>query len=129
MFGDNQRLEGLPPNEKRLSCAAVLCCSQEQFYYDGRRQLQPLVRQTRDDTEQGPTEIRQDCGRRYDKESREHPCPDSTGKGAIPPCQTAYDRSNHNSEPPDEKRKGYKLKTRKNSDEDGGGNHCKQHRR
>ena len=29
-------------NEKRLSCAAVLCCSQKQFYYDGRRQLQPL---------------------------------------------------------------------------------------
>jgi hypothetical protein len=41
----------LPPNEKRLSCAALLCCSQKQFYYDGRRQLQPLVRQTRDDTE------------------------------------------------------------------------------
>jgi len=40
-----------PPNEKRLSCAAVLCCSQKQFYYAGRRQLQPLVRQTRDDTE------------------------------------------------------------------------------
>ena len=39
------------PYEKRLSCAAVLCCSQKQFYYDGRRQLQPLVRQTRDDTE------------------------------------------------------------------------------
>jgi hypothetical protein len=49
-----------PPNEKRLSCAAVLCCSQKQFYYDGRRQLQPLVRQTRDDTEQSPTEIRQE---------------------------------------------------------------------
>ena len=47
-------------NEKRLSCAAVLCCSQKQFYYDGRRQLQPLVRQTRDDTEQSPTEIRQE---------------------------------------------------------------------
>src|SRR5207249_4721029 len=51
----------LPPsNEKRLSCAAVLCCSQKQFHYDGRRQLQPLVRQTRDDTEQSPTEIRQE---------------------------------------------------------------------
>lgn len=48
------------PDEKRLSCAAVLCCSQKQFYYDGRRQLQPLVRQTRDDTEQSPTEIRQE---------------------------------------------------------------------
>ena len=32
------------PNEKRLSCAAVLWCSQTQFYYDGRRQLQPPVR-------------------------------------------------------------------------------------
>ncbi len=49
-----------PPNEKRLSCAAVLCCSQKQFYYDGRRQLQPLVGETRDDTEQSPTEIRQE---------------------------------------------------------------------
>jgi len=29
----------------RLSCAAVVCRSQTQFYYDGRRQLQPLVRQ------------------------------------------------------------------------------------
>jgi len=28
----------------RLSCAAVLWFSQQQFYYDGRRQLQPLVR-------------------------------------------------------------------------------------
>jgi hypothetical protein len=36
---------GVPPNELRLSCAAVLCFSQLQFYYDGRRQLQPLVRQ------------------------------------------------------------------------------------
>ena len=33
------------PNEKRLSCAATLWYSQMQFYYDGRRQLQPLVRQ------------------------------------------------------------------------------------
>jgi len=32
------------PNEMRLSCAAVLWFSQTQFYYDGRRQLQPLVR-------------------------------------------------------------------------------------
>ena len=32
------------PNEMRLSCAAMLCSSQMQFYYDGRRQLQPLVR-------------------------------------------------------------------------------------
>ena len=39
------------PNEKRLSCAAVLCRSQTQSYDDGRRQLQPLVRQTGDDTE------------------------------------------------------------------------------
>jgi len=33
-----------PSNEVRLSCAAVSCLSQMQFYYDGRRQLQPLVR-------------------------------------------------------------------------------------
>ena len=32
------------PNGERLSCAAVVCLSQMQFYYDGRRQLQPLVR-------------------------------------------------------------------------------------
>src|SRR3989442_3151504 len=32
------------PNGVRLSCAAVLCLSQMQFYHDGRRQLQPLVR-------------------------------------------------------------------------------------
>ena len=32
------------PNGVRLSCAAVLWFSQLQFYYDGRRQLQPLVR-------------------------------------------------------------------------------------
>ena len=31
-------------NETRLSCAAVACSSQTQFYYDGRRQLQPRVR-------------------------------------------------------------------------------------
>src|SRR5438445_4370353 len=32
------------PNGVRLSCAAVLWFSQLQFYYDGRRPLQPLVR-------------------------------------------------------------------------------------
>jgi len=32
------------PNGGRLSCAAVRWFSQMQFYYDGRRQLQPLVR-------------------------------------------------------------------------------------
>ena len=31
-------------NGMRLSCAAVLCSSQMQFYHEGRRQLQPLVR-------------------------------------------------------------------------------------
>ncbi len=31
-------------NGVRLSCAALLWFSQLQFYYDGRRQLQPLVR-------------------------------------------------------------------------------------
>ncbi len=35
----------LLPNGVRLSCAAMVCFSQMQFYYDGRRQLQPLVRQ------------------------------------------------------------------------------------
>src|SRR5712691_901416 len=34
----------LRPNGVRLSCAALLWFSQLQFYYDGRRQLQPLVR-------------------------------------------------------------------------------------
>jgi len=34
----------LPPNGVRLSCAAKVCFSQMQFYYNGRRQLQPLVR-------------------------------------------------------------------------------------
>ena len=33
-----------PPNGVRLSCAATVWFSQMQFYYDGRRQLQPLVR-------------------------------------------------------------------------------------
>src|SRR3989441_12477191 len=32
------------PNGVRLSCAARVWFSQLQFYYDGRRQLQPLVR-------------------------------------------------------------------------------------
>src|SRR6266566_3347481 len=32
------------PNGGRLSCAAVQWFSQMQFYYDGPRQLQPLVR-------------------------------------------------------------------------------------
>jgi len=32
------------PNGVRLSCAATVWFSQLQFYYDGRRQLQPLVR-------------------------------------------------------------------------------------
>ncbi len=32
------------PNGVRLSCAAVVWFSQLQFYHDGRRQLQPLVR-------------------------------------------------------------------------------------
>ena len=36
------------PNGERLSCAAVLWFSQLQFYYDGRRQLQPLVRRRTD---------------------------------------------------------------------------------
>ena len=34
----------MAPNEMRLSCAAVLWFSQLQFYYEGRRQLQPPVR-------------------------------------------------------------------------------------
>ena len=63
----------------------MLCCSQKQFYYDGRRQLQPLVRQTRDDTEEAPTEIRQELWSSVRQGIREPPCPDSTGKGAIPP--------------------------------------------
>src|SRR5579859_304117 len=33
-----------PSNEVRLSCAAKGCLSQMQFYYEGRRQLQPRVR-------------------------------------------------------------------------------------
>ncbi len=35
------------PNGMRLSCAALLCSSQMEFYHDGRRQLQPLVRPPR----------------------------------------------------------------------------------
>src|SRR5437899_166345 len=38
----------------RLSCAAVLCSSQTQFYYDGRRQLQPLVRLRSEDRRSDP---------------------------------------------------------------------------
>src|SRR3989442_6544721 len=37
--------ETVLPNGARLSCAALQWFSQMQFYYDGRRQLQPLVRQ------------------------------------------------------------------------------------
>src|SRR5437899_10587345 len=44
-----------PPNVVRLSCAAVLCSSQLQFYYDGRRQLQPLVRLRTEDRCLGAT--------------------------------------------------------------------------
>ena len=43
------------PNGVRLSCAAVLCRSQLQFYYDGRRQLQPLVRLRADDGRSDPS--------------------------------------------------------------------------
>ena len=39
----------------RLSCAAVVCLSQMQFYYDGRRQLQPLVRLRTDNRCSAPT--------------------------------------------------------------------------
>jgi len=39
----------------RPSCAAVLCRSQLQFYYDGRRQLQPLVRLRADDGRSDPS--------------------------------------------------------------------------
>jgi hypothetical protein len=38
-------LKRAPPNGARLSCAAKVRFSQIQFYYDGRRQLQPRVRQ------------------------------------------------------------------------------------
>ena len=45
-FSTNAVAVGLDaqPNGVRLSCAAKVCLSQLQFYYDGRRQLQPLVR-------------------------------------------------------------------------------------
>src|SRR5207245_135093 len=43
------------PNGVRLSCAAVLWFSQLQFYYDGRRQLQPLVRLRTEDRCLGAT--------------------------------------------------------------------------
>ena len=39
----------------RLSCAALLWFSQLQFYYDGRRQLQPLVRLRTDDRRSDPS--------------------------------------------------------------------------
>ena len=42
------------PNGVRLSCAAKVCLSQLQFYYDGRRQLQPLVRLRTDDRRSDP---------------------------------------------------------------------------
>ena len=42
------RSSALPPNEMRLSCAAQGYRSQMQFYYEGRRQLQPLVRPQRE---------------------------------------------------------------------------------
>src|SRR5438552_14738624 len=44
-----------PPNGVRLSCAAVVCSSQMQFYYDGRRQLQPLVRLRTDNRRSDPS--------------------------------------------------------------------------
>src|SRR2546427_7070462 len=43
------------PNGARLSCAALLWFSQLQFYYDGRRQLQPLVRLRTDDRRSDPS--------------------------------------------------------------------------
>src|SRR2546425_8917482 len=42
------------PNGVRLSCAAKVCLSQMQFYYDGRRQLQPLVRLRSDNRRSDP---------------------------------------------------------------------------
>src|SRR5437867_1081538 len=45
----------VPPNGGRLSCAAVRWFSQMQFYYDGRRQLQPLVRLRADDGRSDPS--------------------------------------------------------------------------
>src|SRR5437879_1439674 len=46
------------PNGVRLSCAAKGCLSQMQFYYDGRRQLQPLVRLRTDNHSSDPSSIR-----------------------------------------------------------------------
>src|SRR5438445_12964754 len=48
------------PNVVRLSCAAVPCFSQMQFYYDGRRQLQPLVRLRTDNRSSDPSCDRND---------------------------------------------------------------------
>jgi len=60
-FGTKQR-----PNGVRLSCAAVLCSSQVQFYYDGRRQLQPLVRLRTDNRRLGGCLHRRPGGTRRD---------------------------------------------------------------
>ena len=46
------------PNGGRLSCAAVRWFSQMQFYYDGRRQLQPLVRLRTDNRSSDPSSYR-----------------------------------------------------------------------
>ena len=46
------------PNGVRLSCAAVVCFSQMQFYYDGRRQLQPLVRLRTENRSSDPSQYR-----------------------------------------------------------------------
>src|SRR5437867_1338155 len=58
-FGDGigQTLDR-PPNGVRLSCAAKVCFSQMQFYYDGRRQLQPLVRLRTDNRRSHPARNR-----------------------------------------------------------------------
>src|SRR2546430_15219872 len=48
------RSVALRPNGVRLSCAALLWFSQLQFYYDGRRQLQPLVRLRTEDRRLDP---------------------------------------------------------------------------
>ncbi len=48
------RRHPLLPNGVRLSCAAMLWFSQLQFYYDGRRQLQPLVRLRTEDCRSDP---------------------------------------------------------------------------
>ncbi len=46
------------PNGGRLSCAAVQWFSQMQFYYDGRRQLQPLVRLRTENRRSDPASYR-----------------------------------------------------------------------